>query len=69
MIYETAAVLVLILSTGLKVIYNHRKENKRTSAREVREELEELEALCGLLRLTRDRKLREAGSRSIILCK
>ena len=66
MIYETAAVLVLILSTVLQVIYNHRKENKRTSAREVREELE---VLCGLLRLTRDRKLREAGSRSIILCK
>ena len=54
---ETAA--ILILSTGLQLIHNHRKENRRTSVREVRAELE---SLSGLLGRTKARKLREAGS-------
>ena len=38
--YKTMA--VLILTTSLLLIYNHRKENKRTSVREVRAERESL---------------------------
>ena len=41
---ETLA--VIILTASLQVIYNHRKDNKRTSVPEVSAELE---SLCGLL--------------------
>ena len=56
-VYETAA--ILILSTELQLIHKRRKENRKTSVREVRAELE---ALCALLGRTKARKLREAGS-------
>ena len=55
--YETMA--TLILTAGLQLIYNNRRENKRTSVREVKAELE---SLSGLLGRARARRLREAAS-------
>ena len=55
--YETMA--TLILTTGLQLIYNNRKDNKRTSVREVKAELESLSNLLGRARA---RRLREAAS-------
>ena len=55
--HETAAVLILI--SGLQLIYNNRKENKRTSVQEL---TAELESLCGLLGRARARRLQEAGA-------
>ena len=55
--YETMA--VLILTTSLLLIYNHRKENKGKSVREVRAELE---SLCGLLGRARAIQLRETAA-------
>ena len=54
---ETMA--VLILTTSLLLIYNHRKENKGKSVREVRAELE---SLCGLLGRARAIQLRETAA-------
>ena len=50
---------IMILATGLEVIYKKRKESKRTSVAEVRAELE---SLCGLLHRARARRLREAAA-------
>ena len=55
--HKTAAVLILI--SGLQLIYNNRKENKRTSVQEL---TAELESLCGLLGRARARRLKEAGA-------
>ena len=55
--YETMA--VLILTTSLLLIYNHRKENKGKSVREVRAELE---PLCGLLGWARAIQLRQTAA-------
>ena len=56
-LYEMPA--IMILATGLEVIYKNRKESKRTSVAEVRAELE---SLCGLLHRARARRLREAAA-------
>ena len=56
-LYEMPA--IMILATGLEVIYKKRKENKRTTVAEVRAELE---SLCGLLHRARARRLREAAA-------
>ena len=55
-LYETPA--ILILATGLEIIYKRRKESKKTSVVKVRAELG---SLCGLLHRARARKLREAA--------
>ena len=56
-LYEMPA--IMILATGLEVIYKKRKESKRTSVAEVRAELE---SLCGLLHRAMARRLREAAA-------
>ena len=56
-IYELQS--IIILASGLNTIWNNRKQKKRTSSYQIRTDLE---CLVSLLRKSRSRGLREAGS-------